>query len=441
MMRKEKPWWLSLDRWALFLFSLGVVSINGRNQLRILGIGLVLACIYKYATANTKWKNYDHPPELFAYTLWGVWAGLTGVMVCASIPLFWANYRILLQNIMMIWSVYVLLRLTWSDRLVYWAIIIGCIVQMVAVRMGISVEKDVGMIIGEEVFGEERVSGLTGNANSLGFTMVTGFYCLMQVWQMKRSPINFILKVLLIGFMMASVYITWQTGSRKTSTAMIVLIIGWLVWVLPQGKGSSALFMRVGVLAAMLVVGGALLAFISDETMVGKRFKMLLEQGQGSVVVGLEDDIRADMYKEGIMMVLAHPIAGVGLGHFEYYYWAGAYSHSDYIEPLSCTGLVGFLLYHSFNGFLLMRVLRLRRRVRNNNDKYILNAILLSLCVHFLLGLGAPYWCGQRSAMLLTTFVTYTWMLERRLKLGIVSDQRWGFGNEGNVSNGMPRIG
>jgi hypothetical protein len=38
----------------------------------------------------------------------------------------------------------------------------------------------------------------------------------------------------------------------------------------------------------------------------------------------------------------------------------------------------------------------------------------LSLIVHLLLGLGAPYWSSQRSFIILTTFVTYTWMLEKK---------------------------
>jgi len=418
MIKKEKPWFLCFDRWALVLFALGVLTINGKNQLRILGIVLALAFIYKYFVSNQRWKGLDHPPEVLAYTMWGIWTGLTGLIVCTSYEFFWMNYRILLQMIVMIWCVYGLLRLNMSARIVYWTIIVGCIIQVIALKLGYSFEKDVGIVFGEQELGEERVSGLTGNANSLGFVMVTGVMSVFQLWRMKPSIGSIFIKMFLFVFIMIATYVTWQTGSRKTSVAVAVLLVGWSGWVIPQGKGLGSFVTRVVLLFLLLVIGGSLLTFILDETVVGARFNELLERGKGSVVAGVEDDIRSDMYRAGLQMFFAHPVAGVGLGHFQLYYWRGAYSHSDYIEPLACTGLIGFLLYQGFNVFLVMRVLRLYKAVCDKDEKYRLTAMLLSLAVQMLLGFGAPYWSSQRSFILLSVFVAYTWMLEKRLKVG-----------------------
>ncbi len=414
MIKKEKPWFFCFDRWALFLFTLGAVTVHGANQLRILGGVLALSFIYKYIASNAKWKGLDHPPEVLSYTLWGLWTGLTGLLVCTSYEFFWQNYRVLLQMIVMIWAIYGLLRLRMSEKLVYYAIILGCVIQIVAVKLGYSFEKDIGIVVGEEQFGEERIAGLTGNANTLGFVMLAGFYCIMQVWRMKRSPINIVIKLMLIGLVAVSAYVTWQTGSRKTSSAMAVLIVGWSVWLLPQNKGINSLFLRVGSVIVLLIMGGIVVSFVSYETVVGKRFDQLLERGHGSIVVGVEEDIRFEMYQAGVRMFLEHPITGVGLGHFQLHFWRGLYSHSDYVEPLACTGLVGFLLYHSFNFFLLKRLLMLYRRVQNKDEKYKIGCMILVLSVHLLLGLGAPYWQTQRTFILMTTFVTYTWMLEKQ---------------------------
>jgi hypothetical protein len=415
MIKKDKPWWMCFDRWALVLMVLGAWVVNGANQLRVLGIGMVLAFIVKYALANEKWKMSEHPPELFSYTSWGVWTGLTGLFVCISHYFFWIHFKVLLQMIVMIWAIYGLLRLRMSERLIYWVIIIGCILQIVAVKLGYSFEKDYGVVIGEEHFGEARVSGLTGNANGLGFLLLSGVNCVMQLWRMRRSPFNILLKLILAGFVLAALYVTWQTGSRKTSAAMVILILGWLIWLLPQGKGIASLFIRSVAVIVLLAIGGLVFAFISDQTVVGKRFIELFDRGGGSVIGGVEDDVRSDMYKAGWQMFKENPIAGVGLAHYQLYYWKGAYSHSDYMEPLACTGLVGFFLYHSFNIFLLKRILHLRKRIKNADELYRLNAMLLTIFVNLLLGFGAPYWSSQRTYILLMTFVVYTWMLERRL--------------------------
>jgi O-antigen ligase len=233
---------------------------------------------------------------------------------------------------------------------------------------------------------------------------------------MKKSPINYIPKALLVAFVVVAVYVTFQTGSRKTSTAMTILIVVWVIWLLPQGKGVITLIWRASAGIVILIIGWSLLTLVLDETMVGKRFNELIDRGNGSLVLGVDEDIRIDMYRAGWRMFTEHPVAGVGLGHYQVFYWKGAYSHSDYIEPLACTGLVGFMIYHCFSILLARRILRLRKRVRDQNEKYKLDVMLLVLVTGWLLGFGAPYWSIQRHFVLVTTFAAYTWMLERRLK-------------------------
>lgn len=417
MKKIEKPWWRLFDRWILALFTAATCVINGPNQLRVLGILLVLTFAYNYTTSRAAWAVSNHPKELTFYALWGLWTGVTGVFVCSYLNVFWDNYEIVLQMIVMLFTVYGLLRLRMTERLVYWALILAGCIQMVATLLGYSQDKAAGIITrGIEVFGETRVSGLTGNANSLGFILVAGFACVMQLWKMKKSPFSLVWKGLLITFSCAAVYMIFETGSRKTTVGIGLMITGWLAWLLPQGKGISSFFMRLGVLIGLLAVCGAVLAFVANDTIVGKRFNELFERGHGSLIEGVERDSRAEMYRGGFEMFVEHPICGVGLGHFVVYFWEYSYSHSDYIEPLACTGLVGFILYHGFNVCFLLRLLRLRRRIHSGDERYKIDAMLLSLFVSLLLGMGSPYWSSQRQFILMTTFVTYAFMLERKLK-------------------------
>jgi hypothetical protein len=413
---------MSFDRWVLVLFVLGAWFLSGSNQLKVLGLLLSLGFIYKYVTSDQRWKFLDHPPETFSYTLWGVWVGATGLIVCTSIEIFYTNYRTLVLTCIMIWIVYGMLRQKLDDRLLYKVIIIASLGHIAAVQLGYTMELSTGEIITDAAAsGDDRVAGLVGNANGLGFVMVYGVECAILLWRMKRSSFNIFWKLFLILFVLLSAYITFSTGSRKTAAAIVVLIVGWLVWLLPIGKGVSTLFVRLGMIGLTLVISVSAFSFLIHKTLVGERFTQLSDRGKGSIVVGVEEDIRYEMYQEGLRMFREHPVAGVGLGHFNVYFWKGLYSHSDYIEPLACTGLVGFLLYHSFYFFLFRRLLKLYRRVRNGDEKYQIGGMLLALSVHLVLGFGSPYWQSQRTFILLIIFVTYTWMLEEKYKRPVMS--------------------
>ena len=73
------------------------------------------------------------------------------------------------------------------------------------------------------------------------------------------------------------------------------------------------------------------------------------------------DTARSQMYVRGVDLFWENPLAGVGLGNFQVVSGLGAYSHSDYIEVASNTGIIGFILYFSIYGMILWRLLWLVR--------------------------------------------------------------------------------
>jgi O-antigen ligase len=152
-----------------------------------------------------------------------------------------------------------------------------------------------------------------------------------------------------------------------------------------------------------------------ENTVVGKRFEEFINSGQGHIVWAAESNIRYEMYVAGIEMFMDHPLAGVGLGHFVLFFPTGHYSHSDYIEPLATTGGIGFLLYQGFYIVLLLRLRRLLRIVRGIDERYLLQAMALTVFGFLLLGIGGPHWNSHITFILLTTFTSYTWILEHQL--------------------------
>ena len=153
--------------------------------------------------------------------------------------------------------------------------------------------------------------------------------------------------------------------------------------------------------------------FVLDNTVLGKRFEQFFNKGQGSIVAAAKANKRYDLYAEAVEIFLQYPLFGVGLDNFQVHSFLRAVSHSDYMEPLVNTGLIGFLLYQSFYGFLLFRSFALLRWVKDVETIYRLKMIIISVMTIMLLGLGYFHYTSQLVFTLLTTFSVYTWEIRR----------------------------
>ncbi len=414
----ETPWWVHFDRWALAAFILGAGVLYGANQQRVIGITMVLAFLVRARLKRSRQKQVmlgKYPKELVCYTLWALWVGVTGFFIASNLWLFWMNYRVLLQMAVMIWTVYGLMHIQMTDRLVYGSVVITATVLALSAVLGYQVLDGGEVVVDSGNVDGDRIAGLAGNPNVLGGVLIYGVGSAMALWR-ARTRFAGVKKIVLWAFLFFACYTTAMTGSRKSVLIMAIMLAIWLVWLLPRGRGALGVLLRVTALLAFIGVVSLLLPLLMEQTITGKRFAEFIEKGHGSVMWAAEENIRYTMYVEGIKMFLAHPIAGVGLGHFVVYFAPGLYSHSDYIEPLATTGGVGFLLYEAFYVFLLMRIRRVLRLERDPDERYLLHVMGLTLFGALLMGLGGPHWNSQFLYILLTTFVAYLMRREYELK-------------------------
>ena len=402
----------------LILYFVMTHILKGKNQLRVVGVALVLTFLisYVFAPKNQKKIWQQNPPEIWSYTLWGLWAGITGIFICISMETLTLNFFKFAQVALLLWTVYGIIRMREKYDVIYIAIILSAVVQISAVFLGYRYDKNTEDLMTDvSVSDQLRATGLTSNANSLAQLMVLAVSCALMFWRSQESFfVASIKKGCIIIFACVAFYIVLQSGSRKATLYSALFIVGWLVWLFPKGTGASALFLRVGSVVLILAISGAVLTFVMDDTIVGKRFAQLMESGGGSVVSGSQEDIRFEMYRDGFRMFLEHPIAGVGLGHFMLYFWLPMYSHSDYMEPLACTGLVGFLIYHSFYWIIIYRIVKLRSKSRDTNMRYKLGLMMLTLSIVLLWGVGTPHWPDAIILSLLLTYGTYAWVLDKK---------------------------
>lgn len=92
----------------------------------------------------------------------------------------------------------------------------------------------------------------------------------------------------------------------------------------------------------------------------------------------LEGGKRVSMYSEAIEFFLRSSLLGVGFANYAMHSKFGMYSHSTYAEALSCTGIIGTVLY--FGSYVIMAINIFKAysiSKKNNNEREIITIKLL----------------------------------------------------------------
>ena len=412
-------WARRIDGLALFTFACGVNFLFGYGQQRALGLLMIVAFLLaNLGRLDRALRSLRPvPPEILLLTACVLWAGITGPMVAVDLGMFWVGFRVSLQVVVMVWATYAISTVSRSANAVFLGLVAGALVQIVLV-LSDAADLRAFMSVGDRTLGSMR------NPNSLGFLMVWCVVCALVFWQGSRRG-RMVRKALTLAVVPPAVFVLLASGSRKSALAMGLVLFGWATF----GRGTT---MNVGRVVGSVIVGGVvvigfvtILPELAERTPVGRRFQQFADSGGGDIGQAIVRERRYDMYVAGLRIAVDHPIAGVGLNNFGKYFYSGQYSHSDFIEPLATTGLVGFVLYQSFYFLLISRILRLLRVVRDRKDRYRLRVYLMGIMAIMVIGLGAPHYTSSPVFLLLTAFSVSTWTLQRRLMQKVTFDSQW----------------
>ena len=401
-------WTRRLDGWALFAFAAGSCFLFGYNQLRAVGIMMFVAFVLaNVARPGAAFRRlFPIPPELKCYTLWVVWALVTGPLVVVNQAKFLAASRVLVQVFVLVWGAYAVLRQLRSVDVVLVGMIAGVVAQIGLVAAG------VGSIVPTSIMDSaERIAGSTHNPNALAFLMILSVVAMLFFWK-SSAGLSLTRRVLLSVICLIAGSVVLASGSRKSTIALAVILYLWLVFA----RGSSRGMKRA---LATIVVGAIVLSAVVgygpkliEGTEVGRRFADFSEQGGGDVIVAAQRNIRFAMYVDGWRMFTEHPVFGVGLNNFGAYFYTGQYSHSNIMEPLATTGVVGFILYQAFFVLVMVRAWRLLQVVRSPLLRYRLRVVIVGMVGINTLGLGAPLYTGGPVFLLLVAFSVLTFRLQ-----------------------------
>lgn len=421
---KARPWFFQLNYLVVWVVLIGIQFLTGAGQKPLLMMLMISFALLLQMDSKRSAIGRHTPNELKFFTLWGIWAVLTGFFFI-EIKSSWnfANaVKMLIRQVAFLWAAYAIFLRQRQHFYFYWLLVVIALIQVVAAVSGYHLDLSAGAIGGEIVqdaldYSRTRMEGLTGNANSMGVLMLYAIWGCIMLWRKSSNwvSVNLIRKILIIGLITLFSYYTVQSASRKSVLNVIIYLAGWTMWMMPGKLSFKSILIASALGIVLLLVAFFVVHNFMGETVVMKRFTELSDAGGGNAVTGFkEGNVRFIMYVDGIKYWLSYPIAGLGLAQFAAWHFGGVYSHSDYIEPLACTGTVGFILYHAFAFTVLMRLIGLlRRRLPPELSYYLKGMVLCMICNYYFIGFGCPHWMEAIHCMVVVFIGTWAWQVKR----------------------------
>ena len=231
-----------------------------------------------------------------------------------------------------------------------------------------------------------RVFGPLGNANSFGGMLVVAVIFLFAAIAGSK---NTLLRLLYLGGVGALVYMILQTGSRQ---ALAGILIAGLVTLLAYLSRSGRLKLMPLLVAVVILTLSAPIAFslVSKSEFWFRTVTALNTLETGNISEADNSLIgRVWLYGRALDVALANPMFGVGLDNFRTAHGAeigrnvGTYSHSNYMEILTGTGLPGFLMYFSIY-VLWLQALYANRRLIARPEMFSRYTSLITVVVTFM---------------------------------------------------------
>lgn len=218
-----------------------------------------------------------------------------------------------------------------------------------------------------------KTMSVNNNPHTLGLVMILGIYAFTAKKKYLDQSI-FKTSIIVLFFL----YVITLSGSRTTLICAVALVIIWVLFLLNDKNRSK--FKRILVFLATISMFFIGMYYISNYFFNTAIYERLLIIGSGA-------NTRSELFKSAIDYWKQSPIIGIGFGQYQIWSPVKLYSHSVYAEILSCTGLLGGLL---FFGIMFKYTIQL---IKCNlfclkSQKYDFRMALAMILIEWILGIG-----------------------------------------------------
>ena len=205
--------------------------------------------------------------------------------------------------------------------------------------------------------------------NGLGLNMVIGLILCCYFFSK-----NWHYKVIVFSFVPIAMYCLIESGSRKSLiTFGIFLALAVFLTLLPSITKMKARDFLVGslVIVAIITVVYTYYLPMYENSVLYQRLNT--EYNDDGSAMG-----RVDMYRTAIAIFKEYPLFGIGYNSFKYYSKHGGYAHSTYGEVLSCSGIIGSVIYFSIYISILLKYIKLFFTKFKNKKPILTEGIVVS---------------------------------------------------------------
>ena len=200
----------------------------------------------------------------------------------------------------------------------------------------------------------DRIDTEFANVNSIAMAGSTAFVISLYFLFFKRLWLPFLASLTSIPVIAAS-------GSRK---AFVMIILG--IFVLLMSKFSTKkrmkMIVKMSFLSVILIIALNLEQDSSLFYTVNNRMEGLIAMVTGKGEVDSSAKKRELYIEEGIEQWVENPILGLGMANSYIFNSNKTYTHNNYVELLSCGGLIGFIVYYSMFIYLIFNIWKYRYR-------------------------------------------------------------------------------
>lgn len=236
-----------------------------------------------------------------------------------------------------------------------------------------------------------RTMSAENNPHTLGLMMTFGIFTI--VVDQKKVEKRFWLNLIFLALYLIVILLC---GSRKTLIVSCILIVIWVVNILKTERNVAG--RKISLYLGLIAVIAFGIYYVKTYYMASTSFErlMMLKDTSGAA------NTRWELYLEAFEFWKQSPLLGIGFGQFQILSRHGYYSHSSYAEILSCTGLIGVLIFFIplvKMTFEMINELRVRKW---KNGRYGVALCLAMLLAEWILGIGQIYIYGFDHMLMLT---------------------------------------
>jgi O-antigen ligase len=335
--------------------------------------------------------------EILFYCLFVVWATASGIIVAGDEGLF-LGYAQLILAIM-------LLAIAISGFVAYFGYFSSLtrILTIAVLIMDLYFLRTGDLYLIFNTTSQYRATVLVTNPNQFGYYNLLAVYSIiLYLGKTTQKRVRILEYGLFALFSLCII----ASGSQKAFYGLIILILGWL-WFC-YGR----LIIKRPLYIIAIVIGMAFLFysvnFVFNHTNIGIRIQNTIIGNDVSTL------IREQLYLEGWKIFTTNPIAGIGLSQFPVFSSFDTYSHSDYIELLSTTGIVGFCLYITIYLILFIRLNRLQRKRLDFRSAYEIGSIQAFLLMSIVLSFSRISFLSLEYWFMFSGMIGYTYWIEKK---------------------------